>query len=188
MVISSKDKVKVFAQFLYRNGFSSLKSKNVLEIGSRVEDSLTHFLKEDALLNLFLLSSKVDYDELEKLGIRGANGYLDHSGIVVPQSSQNDIYYTKHGLVRGSCFAKKYMGIPTIEDFDTIISSEYTDDLKSIDRFNGSIYVGTCTEDDTYENEFQDLFAMLSASENKRYTFTSSETVDNLRLTLIKRG
>ena len=58
-------------------------SDGLLELGQSAYNSLSRYLNE---YNQYLLSEKVNYDELNELNINGAFGYLDSCGICVPKS------------------------------------------------------------------------------------------------------
>lgn len=114
--------------------------EGILELGSAANNSLSKYLVQ--YYNQYLLSEKVEYDEMNALGINGANGYLTEFGICVPKSFYNDqhfIYdapkapYIRHGY-----------DVPTIEKFDTIICSGVSEDLQYVRNFTHDFYIGYC--------------------------------------------
>jgi len=130
-------------KYLMQEGrFNPENYEGILELGSAANDSLSKYLAQ--YYNQYLLSEKVDYNELNELHIKGAYGYLDSCGICVPKSFYNDqhfIYdapkapYIRHGY-----------DSPTIQEFDTIICSGISDDLEYVRNFTHDIYLGYCAD------------------------------------------
>ncbi len=110
----------LFYEFLLKNGFVPeyyKTNKGVLEVMQTVSNSLSQYLKD---YRQFLVSSKVDYEELEKNHIKGARGELDiKKGIqmekIVPPKFYNKekvrVIYPTHEII-----------CPSMEEFDTIIA------------------------------------------------------------------
>lgn len=125
---------------LIEGKFKPENCEGILELGNDANNSFSRYLA--SYYNQYLLSEKVNYDELEELSIKGAYGCLNPSGIYVPKSFYNDehfIYnapkapYIRHGY-----------DVPTIDQFDTIICSGISDDLEHVKNFPLNIYVGYC--------------------------------------------
>lgn len=61
---------------MINNGFDPGEYHNILELVQSVPSSISRYLKA---YKQFLLSTKVNYSELEQLGINGANGKVDRT-------------------------------------------------------------------------------------------------------------
>lgn len=99
----SIDKDALFIlQFMINNGFNPENYHNILELIQSAPSSISRYLKA---YKLFLLSEKVEYSELEKLGIDGAKGYIASNKEIVIQKP-----------------IKKISLYPKIEEFDAVIA------------------------------------------------------------------
>lgn len=61
-------------EFMINNGFNPKEYRNILELVQSAPSSISRYLNG---CKQFLLSNKVNYSELEQLGIDGANGKID---------------------------------------------------------------------------------------------------------------
>lgn len=127
---------------LIEGKFKPENCEGILELGSSAKNSFSKFLA--LYYNQYLLSEKVNYDELEELGIKGAYGSLNPSGIYVPKSFYNDDHFI-HNAPKAPYIRHGY-DVPTIDQFDTIICSDISDDLEHIRNFTHNIYVGYCVD------------------------------------------
>ena len=85
--MNNEDDAKLLLEYMILNGFSPRSYHNILELNQTVNNSLSKYLKE---YKQFLLSTKVNYQELLEHNIKGARGYLDRNdGIVIPKSINN---------------------------------------------------------------------------------------------------
>ena len=71
-------------------GFNPNYYQRILELLQSAPLSLSKDLKK---YNPYLLSKKVNYQELEDYGIDGAYGYLENSKILVPKTFYNDNHF-----------------------------------------------------------------------------------------------
>ena len=145
--------------------------EGILELGSAAYNSLSKYLAH--YYNQYLLSEKVDYNELNELGIKGAYGYLDSSGICVPKSFYNDQHFFYNAPKVP--YIRYVYDVPTIVDFDTIICSGISDDLKYVRTFTHNIYLGYCTD----MNNLDDLKKIRTFYNNllRVYNFYSNNVI-----------
>lgn len=177
----------LFMKYLIEEGkFNPALFNGILELGQSAPDSLSQFLKE---YRQYLLSKKVNYDELSKLGIDGANGYLTESGILVPKSFYNDSHfitnapkvpYIRHGY-----------SYPSIDKFDSIICKDISEDLPNVLYHNKDLFIGYCDNlDDELESKrsfYKSLYNKLTTIQNKDYQFViDKDSKQNKEYCLIK--
>jgi len=106
-----------FLNYLCSYGLNLNDNPNILELFQSAGCSLSQHLVNN---NQFLLSDKVKYDELDSNGIVGATGHLNESGnIFVPKTLDNDDRFLYTPVK--SLYKKHSYGIPTINEFNTII-------------------------------------------------------------------
>ena len=86
LLVSSKK----FLEYLESQKFNPEFYEKILELNQGVDTSISSFLEGD---NQFLLSTKVDYQEVIDSGIRGAYGYVREDGIYVPKTLEGDRYF-----------------------------------------------------------------------------------------------
>ena len=176
-------------KYLIQEGrFNPENYEGILELGSAANDSLSKYLAQ--YYNQYLLSEKVDYNELNELHIKGAYGYLDSCGICVPKSFYNDqhfIYdapkapYIRHGY-----------DSPTIQEFDTIICSGISDDLEYVRNFTHDIYLGYCADlKDSdklkkYREFYNNLIKLYNFYSNNSIMFRDVDSANSKEYCLIK--
>ncbi len=131
----------LFLDYITNYGFNPNNYENILELYQSAKTSMSQYLKD---YKQFLLSEKVKRKELEEIGIKGACGYLD-SGIITldPEESQNII-------------------VPSIKDFDVIISNGILPSMKCMQALNQDKFIGLCIDEhakdaDKKLNEFYAL-------------------------------
>ena len=140
LFMNNKDDAKLLLEYMILNGFNPRNYHNILELNQNVNNSLSKYLKD---YKQFLLSTKVDYQELLDNNILGAKGYLDRNdGIVIPKSIKGDDYFKAINPKALEGNRGRYKG-PDINDFYIVISNGfYSNDqlLDLINTFNYSIY------------------------------------------------
>ena len=122
----------LFLDFISSYGFNPNNYENILELYQEPKTSISQYLKN---YRQFLLSERVKKKELEKIGIKGACGYLD-SGIVTLNNKENE------GII-----------VPSINDFDVIISNGILPSMKCMQLLNQDKYIGLCIDTDSEEAE-----------------------------------
>ena len=129
--MNNEDDAKLLLEYMILNGFSP--KYNILELNQTVNNSLSKYLKD---YKQFLLSTKVDYQELLDNNIKGARGYLDRNeGIVIPKSIMGDDYFKTINpeVLNGS--RGRYNG-PDINSFYYVISNGYYSNDQLLDLIN----------------------------------------------------
>ena len=135
-------------KYMVSEGFNPNNSERVLELLQSAPLSLSKNLTE---YNPYLLSDKVVYSELDEYGIDGAHGYLENSEIMVPKSIYNDNRFL-HSVQR--LHPKHSYGVPTIDEFGTVIFFEDSVEEKTNEIYNAiknslnfkDLYFGFITE------------------------------------------
>ena len=130
----------IFLQYLHENGVDL--QKKLLELSSEPAESLTQFLP-----NSFLLSKKVEEEELRRLNINGANGYVSTNGIIVSPETNT-----------------RLMKKPNISDFDSIVSAFYSDDLLCSIILNKNVFMGFCRDKTSESKRLYRIYEMLAQS------------------------
>lgn len=129
---SDIDYSHMFLDFICSYGFNPDNYENILELYQGAKTSMSQYLKN---YKQFLLSEKVKRKELEKLGINGANGYLDSKIITLDNRENQSIL------------------IPELDSFDVIISNGILPSMKCMQRLNQDKYIGLCIDNDSPESE-----------------------------------
>lgn len=80
-----QDQAYLVLKHMESEGFDSNNYEKVLELQQTVPQSISKFLD-----NQYLLSDKVDYEELELHMMEGANGYITQNGIIIPKIINNE--------------------------------------------------------------------------------------------------
>lgn len=147
-----QDKSLMFYEFIESNGFNP-NNCNILELNRSVSDSISKNMKE---YEQFLLSRKVQYNELEKYGIKGASGYMEGRGeIFVPKSLEADKYFR---INNPKIPFRKYGYVyPDLYEFNSIISyhnwsdstmSQYEQIQSALYNENLEYYIGFIADKD----------------------------------------
>ena len=89
-VINKLINAYLFKEYIESEGFNPERYNQLLELNQDVLGSVSTLLKN---YQQFLLSTKVDYSELQSAGIYGANGFVEKDGIFVPKSLKADDYF-----------------------------------------------------------------------------------------------
>lgn len=83
----------LFLQYIQAYGFDPDNYLYMLELFQSAKGSISQFLKP---YRQYLLSRRVEYDELDQLGIDGAYGYFHEDGILVPKQQLIIIDFYMH--------------------------------------------------------------------------------------------
>lgn len=136
-------------KYMLSEGFNPNNYERMLELLQSAPLSLSKNLTE---YNPYLLSKKVVYSELDEYGIDGAYGYLEDSEIMVPKSIYNDDRFLYSPVRR--LYPKHSYGVPTIDEFGTVIFFEDSLEGKTNEIYNAiknslnfkNLYFGFITE------------------------------------------
>lgn len=131
----------LFLQYIQAYGFNPDNYLYILELFQSAKGSISQFLNPH---RQYLLSRRVEYDELDQLGIDGAYGYFHEDGIFVPKSIVNDERFL-HMAVRRLYTPHGY-GCPTMEDFDVIIANGTSPYMNNTANFDQDKYLGFCMD------------------------------------------
>lgn len=112
-----QDNAYLILEYMKSEGFNPDNYERVLELLQTVPESISKFLD-----NQYLLSKKVDYQELELHMMEGANGYITSNGILVPKSVLNDEHFL-YNAPKVS-YKRHVYNYPTIDEFGVIIFFE----------------------------------------------------------------
>ena len=127
----------LFLKYIKSYGFDPICYNNILELFQSVKGSMSQFLSS---YKTYLLSSSVNYDELDKFKMNGALGYIEKDNICIPKNLVNDDRFYKKLNMEGNYLK------PNINDFDVIIANGISSQLYNISRFNQDIYLGICID------------------------------------------
>ncbi len=163
----------IFLEYIKLYGFKPENYNKILELVQGVQTSMSLYLKK---YNQFLLSEKVNNNELSKYGIIGSYGYLNSNNIYIPEYLIN-----------------KKENTPSINDFDVIIARDISSSLVNLHTFNQDKYIGTCIDirskkyKTTLEFYKMLLNAVNSASRDEYKMLHDSISSQNKELYLIKK-
>lgn len=183
-------------KYMLSEGFNPNNYQRILELLQSAPLSLS---KELRAYNPYLLSKKINYQELNDYCIDGAYGYLEDSKILVPKTIYNDYHFLHQPVKR---LYKKYSyDIPSIEEFDTVVffedfsegdlSAEQEDHLinamKNSLKFK-NLYFGLITPMNYPQMDYVDKTIKQKIDQANRYKL-SYETVSekNKKLYLIRK-
>lgn len=184
-------------KYMISEGFNPNYYQRILELLQSAPLSLSKDLKK---YNPYLLSKKVNYQELEDYGIDGAYGYLEDSKILVPKTFYNDNHFL-HQPIK-SLYNRYSYSIPSTEDFDTVVFFEdFSEDNLSNETeskiiFNAvenslnfkNLYFGFITKMNYPQMDYVDQIIKHKIDQTDNYKL-SYETVneENKKLYLIKK-
>ena len=147
-IIGCNKEPLLFFEFLIENGFNPNNYKNILELNNSVSESISKYINK---YPQFLLSSKVEYNELLKYNVKGARGWIEEkTGIVVPKTVVATEYFRKINSENKS--QRHIFDYPGISDFNSVIAyHNWTqEDLKQIISIlnypTENYYIGFMTE------------------------------------------
>lgn len=89
-VINKLINAYLFKEYIESEGFNPERYNQLLELNQDVLGSVSALLKD---YQQFLLSTKVNYNELQSIGIYGAKGFVKKDGIYVPKSLEADDHF-----------------------------------------------------------------------------------------------
>lgn len=118
-------------KYMVSEGFNPENYERILEVLQSAPCSISKDLTD--LNNTYLLSKKVLYDELDSYDIDGAYGYLEDKNIFVPKTLVNDERFLNNSSK--TLFPKHSYGVPTIDEFKTVIFY-HEGNLLNSDLFN----------------------------------------------------
>lgn len=189
------DKATMFYEFMCANGYNPEDYYN-LELNRPVSNSISKNMSE---YKQFLLSRKVEYEDLEKYGIKGARGCIEEKGeILVPKSLSADRYFRMNNPMVP--YVRHGYGYPDLSEFNSIISYHNWDDhtmsqlgqIQSV-LFNENLayYIGFIADRDdiTIKNKIK-LFNLLLNLINDSSIYEHKmikDTSDDKEFYLIKR-
>ena len=167
---SDIDYSHMFLDFITSYGFNPNNYENILELYQGAKTSISQYLKD---YKQFLLSDQVKRKELEKIGIEGAYGYLDKE-IITFNSKENQ------GII-----------VPSINDFDVIISNGILPSMKCMQTLNQDKYIGLSIDIDSKETdkkitEFYKLRKELKQYGKYQVYFEHDPLYDGKEMFLIK--
>lgn len=132
----------LFLEYIIEIGkFNPNNYGRILELGQSVPNSMSIFLKN---YRQYLLSSDVQYHELDEYGIDGAFGYIKQNEIFVPKSLENDEHFIYNAPK--SLFPRHGYDYPTINKFDSIICEGLNANLLDIVGLNQDKFFGVCID------------------------------------------
>ena len=194
--MNNEDDTKLLLEYMILNGFSPRSYHNILELNQTVNNSLSKYLKD---YKQFLLSTKVNYQELLEHNIKGARGYLDRNdGIVIPKSIMGDDYFKTINpeLLDGS--RGRYKS-PDVNDFYYVISNGFYSNDQLLDLINTFKYnicerfFGLVVDRNSYNYykvliSFKYLFDFIKRELNDNYVMESDKISSlNKEIYLIKK-
>lgn len=108
-----KDDSFLFLEFAKEHGFKPRRNEQILELFHGASDSVSKYLTKEC--KPFLLSKKVQYDELDDFDLIGAKGRLEEmNGILISKSDEGKRYFRQHDIVLK----------PWVDDFNSLIAYE----------------------------------------------------------------
>ncbi len=138
-----------FLKFIASMGFNPNDCDKILELFQSADGSMSRYLTQ---FDQYLLSQRVIYDEIDRLGINGAYGYLDENGeILVPKTLENDNRFLNPNYIR-LLYKKHSYGAPEISDFGVIIgdvTSQHSKDemiASLINNYRHKQFMGECID------------------------------------------
>ena len=178
----SNENTIYFLGYLLENGFNLNNYSGILELGQSVPNSLSRYL---AVYNQYLLSRKVDYNELTQYGINGAYGYVEHEEITISKPLMNvhhilcDVPYKGHSY-----------SYPSVSKFDSIICHGYSEDLAQALKLKQDKYFGLCIDKSQIDQKFTHFYRLLVAMKHYLDNYeliTDEDTKSNKEFILLKR-
>ena len=178
----------LFLSYIITEGFDPNNYANILELFQSANASMSQFLTP---YNQYLLSRQVNYDELDKLNIDGAYGYLDENGILVPKTIYNDARFLQSR--ENSMYKRHGYGCPTIENFDVIIGNGNSQYTRHAAHLPQDQYLGFCMDKDSANLEnslklYEHLVELINSYRREEYILArESISSGNKELCLLKR-
>lgn len=186
--------LKQFLQYLESQKFNPEFYEKILELNQGVYTSLSSFLEGD---NQFLLSTKVDYQEVIDSGIRGAYGYVREGGIYVPKSSEGDRYFLGGHLPK-VLYPRYSYEYPILRedrcDYDAVVSKGLSkeDKFDLIINSNMALFLGDVLDltAENYEETRKELVCKLYRLKSDSFNMiinTERDSANNKEYVLLSR-
>lgn len=155
---------KLFLDYISSFGFNPNNYENIIEVNGKGDQSISQFLKE---YNQFLISKKTIDNDLRKLNIKGANGYINKLGIVIQDDNKDKLLYNPSRGIH----QVHLKGYPVITDNDVIIANGINMYMNNLKDYRQDKYLGFCMDIDNPELEttyyrFRDLQIILNSNSN----------------------
>ena len=185
---------KQFLQYLESQKFNPEFYEKILELNQGVDTSISSLLKGD---NQFLLSTKVDYQEVIDSGIRGAYGYVREDGIYVPKTLEGDMYFFGGHLPK-ALYPRYSYEYPALKearcDYDVVVSKGLSkeDKFDLIINSNIALFLGDVldlTKED-YEEVRKELVCKLYRLRSDSFNInisTDRDSTQNKEFILLSR-
>ena len=106
-------------RFLASNNIYLPNYEQILELNTSVSEAIAISTKE---YTQFLLSSKVNYYELYKEGLKGGRGFIDANEIIIPKSLDGDDYFLNYAKPIVPYQIHGYIFPRDLREFDLTIS------------------------------------------------------------------
>lgn len=161
----------LFLQYIEAYGFNPSNYMTIWELVQSAKGSMSQFLRE---YNQYLLSRKVNYNDLDALGINGAYGYFHEDGICIPKTTENDNRFLHTPVKR--LYTPHSYSYPNIEEFDAIIANGTSVYMKNVANFEQDKYLGFCM-DENDENlgisleRYERLLDLINRQSRSEYVF-----------------
>ncbi len=161
----------LFKEYIESEGFNPERYSQLLELNQDVLGSVSTLLKD---YQQFLLSTRVNYNELQSAGIYGANGFVEKDGLFVPKSLEADDHFFG-GYLPKVPYIRHWYEYPKIgEDFceyDVTISNGISkeDQFDLILQSDMDLFLGDVLDisDENYEiNKKQLLMKLFQIRDN----------------------
>lgn len=161
---------QLFKEYIESEGFNPERYNQMLELNQDVIGSISIYLNN---YQQFLLSTKVNYNELQSAGIYGANGFVEKNGIFVPKTLQADDHFFG-GYLPKVPYKRHWYHYPKIgEDFceyDVTISNGISehDQFDLILQSDMDLFLGDVLDmsDENYEIKRNQLMMKLHQMRN----------------------
>ena len=179
LLVSSKQ----FLEYLESQKFNPEFYEKILELNQGVDTSISSFLEGD---NQFLLSTKVDYQDIIDSGICGAYGYVREDGIYVPKTLEGDRYFFGGHLPK-VLYPRYSYEYPALRedrcDYDVVVSKGLSkeDKFDLIINSNLSLFLGDVLDlnDEDYKEVRKELVCRLYKIRSDNYNMSITAERDS---------
>lgn len=176
----------LFLLYIETFGFNQDNYASILELFQSAEGSISQFLDKN---RQYLLSRKVEYDKIDKLGINGAYGYLDENGIVVPKTLDNDNRFLYAPVKR--LYRPHGYNHPIVNNFDAIIANGFSSCIINAINLPCDTYFGFCM--DYYDEllkitteRYKKLVELMNKASSDKYIL-EYDIANNKKMCLIRK-
>ena len=179
LLVSSKQ----FLEYLESQKFNPEFYEKILELNQGVDTSISRWLEGD---NQFLLSTKVDYQDIIDSGIRGAYGYVREDGIYVPKTLEGDRYFFGGHLPK-VLYPRYSYEYPALRedrcDYDAVVSKGLSkeDKFDLIINSNMNLFLGDVLDlsSEDYEEVRKELVCKLYRLRSDNYNMSITAERDS---------